>query len=108
MTFEEISTMIESIGLDYAFDHFPPEKKPALPFIVFNIDKDYEYADGRNYQPIGIIDIELVTEDKDFTTEALVESKITGAGLTFQYDGTAYNDAENVYQTSWAVYAILS
>lgn len=65
MSYEEIATMIESIGLPYAYYQFPEGTGQEPPFVVFfysNIDD--LYADDINYQRIVTLNIELYTRER--------------------------------------------
>ena len=35
MTFQEVASMIESIGLPFVYDSFPNNEAPQAPYIVF-------------------------------------------------------------------------
>ena len=73
MTREQIASMIESIGVPYAFDHFGEkdgEHPQGPPFICFlYTDRDDFHADGVNYVHIVQLSIELYTDEPDFELE---------------------------------------
>lgn len=98
MTFEQIATMIGQIGLPYTYYHFPETEVPAPPFIVFwypGINDDP--ADNINFGKIVELNIELYTDNKDFTHEAAVEDALTAAGLSYVKSET-YIDSERLYE----------
>ena len=67
MTYKEVSTMVKSIGLPYAYYQFPEGTAEAPPFICFYWSEDNDLkADNINYQKIERLNIELYTDNKDF------------------------------------------
>ena len=99
MTYEEISQMIASVGLPFAYDHFSEKEKPAgPPFICFLYSgSDNFAADGIVYQPISVLAVELYTDDKSFEYEAAVEAALTASGLFFNKDET-WIESERMFE----------
>ena len=95
MTYKEITTMISTIGLSYAYRFFPENSAPPLPYIVFYYPSNDDFAaDNVNYVPIVNVNIELYTENKDFETEASVESVLNANRLFFVKTETYLNSEE--------------
>ena len=83
MTYKEISTMVNSIGVPYAYYQFA-ETGQAPPFVCFFYPNDNDFkADDSNYQKIEHLIIELYTDNKDFTLEATVESVLAQNGMVW-------------------------
>ena len=98
MTYTEINTIIESIGLPYNYDHFEDETDVIPPFITFAFtDSDDLMADNTNYQMIRPLSIFLYTRLKDFETEAKVEGILTANGFTYGRSET-YLSNEKLFQ----------
>lgn len=110
MTRDEIATVIASVGLPYAYDHFTDDDAPGgPPFICFlYTDRADFLADDINYQPITTLVIELYTDDPDFTKEAAVESALNNAGLVYGKDGPEYIDGERMYMTTYSTTVLLT
>lgn len=107
MSYEEIATMIESIGLPYAYYQFPEGTGQEPPFVVFfysNIDD--LYADDINYQRIVTLNIELYTREKDFESEDTVEGILTDNELTY-YKEENYIESEKMYQIAYETEVII-
>ena len=84
MTYQQIATMVASIGVPYAYYQFPEGTAVAPPFVCFYFEgSDDLYADDKNYQRIRPLTIELYTDNKDFSLEATVEGILTSNGLTY-------------------------
>ena len=108
MTYKEIATMIESIGLPFAYYQFPEGTSQAPPFVVFFYSGiDDLYADESNYQRIVTLNIELYTAEKDFEKEATVEGILQNSGLSY-YKEENYIDSEKMYQIAYEMEVIIN
>lgn len=107
MSYENISTMIESFGLPYAYYQFPEGTGQEPPFVVFFYsDIDDVYADDANYQRIVTLNIELYTREKDFENEATIEGVLADNDLTY-YKEENYIDSEKMYQIAYEMEVII-
>lgn len=107
MTTAQVATMIESIGLDYAYYQFDEGCGQEPPFIVFYYPDDNDFiADGRNYVKKCRLIIELYTDNKDFTTEAAVEAVLTANGFVYSRSET-YIDSERMYEVIFQTEVII-
>lgn len=98
MTYKEVNTVIASIGIDYAYDHFTDDTGHELPFICFMYSNSSDLeADNINYQKIRALDIELYTENKDFELEETVESVLNANGFVYTKEET-YIESERMYE----------
>ena len=98
MTFKDIAEMIESIGLPFTYYSFPIGNVPDLPYIVFYYPRNNDFiADDQNYQKIERLNIELYTQNKDFTTEEQVESVLNANGLVYSRS-EEYITSEEMYE----------
>lgn len=101
MTYKEISAMIGSIGLPYAYYQFPKNSGQKPPFIVFFYShSDDMYADDSNYQGITVLNIELYTSEKDFAKESAVESALASHGFSY-YKEENYINSEQMFQIAY-------
>ena len=108
MTYKEIATMIESIGLPYAYYQFPNGTDQACPFICFFLDSSNDFAaDNTNYQKIRRLNIELYTDNKDFTLEQTVEDTLSSNGLVYYREET-YLDSERMYMVSYETEIVIT
>lgn len=97
MTYKEVASMIASCNVDYAYDHFT-DTEHELPFICFMFSGSGDFsADNTNYQKIRPLDIELYTENKDFTLEQTVEDVLNTYGFVYTREET-YIEAEQMYE----------
>lgn len=96
MTYKDISTLVSSIGLPYAYYQFPDDTPQAPPFICFLYEDDDDLAaDNINYQRIRRVSLELYTSSKDFALENTVETVLNNAGLYYSRS-EQYLDSERM------------
>lgn len=77
MTSAEIQTMLETSGLPVAYQAFPAEVCPEMPFVVWQeTGSNNISADGVVYKPVRTIQIDLLTAGKDETSEAALEGAL--------------------------------
>ena len=106
MTFTEIATMIQGVGVPYAYYQFD-ETGQAPPFICFYYFGGNDFkADDLNYQKIEQLVIELYTKNKDFELEATVESALNNAGLVYSRLET-YINTEHMYQVVYTTNVVI-
>ena len=102
MTLKEVSDMIASIGLSYAYYEFPDGTEQEPPFVVFFFpESDDFYVDKRRLY------VELYTNEKDFAKEAAVESVLSSNGLTYRKVET-YIGSERMYQITYETEVIIN
>ena len=109
MTHAEIATLIASIGLPYAYDHFNEAEAPGgPPFICFLYPgSDNFAADGVAYQTISALSIEMYTPEKSFEHEAAVEAALTGAGLYFEKEET-WLESERMFEVIYTTEVVIT
>lgn len=109
MTRTQIASMIASIGLPYAYDHFEPEEAVNPPFIVFMYPSRADFlADGGHYVKIVDLTIELYSDEPDFEHEDAVEAALEGAGLVYDKTGPTYISSEKMYEVVYTTSTLLT
>jgi hypothetical protein len=99
---DEIITILEALGIPYAYDHFAEGEGPDPPFICYRCpNSDNFAADGVAYFPITEIDIELYTDTKDPETEKKLEDLLTKSGIFFEKTET-WIDSEKLYEVLYS------
>ena len=107
MTLKEVATMVRSIGYPYAYDHFTDSTGLEPPFVVFFYEYSPFYADSSNYSDIRTVNIELATNNKDFTAESAVESVLNSYGLTWDKE-ESYIEEEQLYEVIYRADVVIS
>lgn len=108
MTYQNISDMVASIGLPYAYYQFPDGTQQAPPFIAFYYENsDDVYADNSNYQRITELFIEFYSDNKDFFYETLIEDTLTASGLTYT-KFEQFLDSEKLHETVYQMEVLIT
>lgn len=108
MTFQEISGMIEEIGLPYNYYQFEENSAPALPYVLFYYPQRTDFiADNKNYALKTALNVELCTEEKDFATEAQVEAVFVARDIPFEKTET-YIESERMYMILYEMEVIIN
>lgn len=106
MTLTELTTMLKSItGFEnkIAYRQFREGFAPALPFIVYYVEgSDNILADNKVYLARQDVTIELYSQEKDVTSEGLLEAKLDANNIPWQkYED--YVDSEHMYMISYSI-----
>lgn len=108
MTYREVKTMVESIGLPFAYYQFTNDTAVAPPFICFYFDEsDDEPADNMNWAKIRTLYIELYTDEKDFELESTVETVLASNDQFFTRSET-YLDSERMMMVSYEMQVVIT
>lgn len=108
MTHKQISDMVKSVGLPYAYYEFPDNTAQEPPFICFYYpESDDLYADNKNYVGINRLYVELYTDEKDFDKEAAVEAVLANSGLSFS-KSELFISSEHMWQTTYRMEVMIN
>lgn len=108
MTYREVKTMVESIGLPFAYYQFTNDTAVAPPFICFYFDEsDDEPADNMNWAKIRTLYIELYTDEKNFELESTVEAALAANDQFFTRSET-YLDSERMMMVSYEMQVVIT
>ena len=107
MTPQNIKTMIESVGIPYAYHQFADGTGQQPPFICFFYGNSNDLAaDNTNYARIEPLYIELYTDEKDFALESQIETLLNTNDLVFRKEQT-YIDSERMHETIYTTDIIM-
>lgn len=85
MTLEQVSQMVEGIGIPFAYYEFTNDVGVAPPFIAYYYDESVDMvADNVNYCKVNSLVIELYTDNKDFALEGAIETALNANDLVFE------------------------
>lgn len=108
MTYREVKTMVQSIGLPFAYYQFTADTAVAPPFICFYFDEsDDEPADNMNWAKIRTLYIELYTDEKDFELESTVES-VLASNDQFYTRSETYLDSERMMMVAYEMQVVIT
>ena len=86
---DELLSLIELLGLEYAYDHFAEGENPTPPFLCFLLPNSNNFAaDGIVYQKFSEVHIELYTTKKNPTLEKSIEDKLDANEIFYNIRST--------------------
>ena len=86
---EKLLSILDSIGIPYAYDHFAEGESPEPPFLCYLLPgSDNFSADGKVYH-------------KDLASEQKVEDTLDAAGLFYNKTET-WIDSEKLYEVLYS------
>lgn len=99
---EKLLSILDSIGIPYAYDHFAEGASPEPPFLCYLLPgSDNFSADGKVYHKISEVRLELYTDYKDLASEQKVEDTLDAAGLFYNKTET-WIDSEKLYEVLYS------
>ena len=99
---EKLLSILDSIGIPYAYDHFAEGESPEPPFLCYLLPgSDNFSADGKVYHKISEVRLELYTDYKDLASEQKVEDTLDAAGLFYNKTET-WIDSEKLYEVLYS------
>lgn len=101
MTLSDIYTILSSMNVEVAYDHFTTKKTP--PFILYREESPESFfADDYTYYKDLDIIVDLVTENKDPDLEASLEALFDLNKLPYEKD-CDFIEGEQIYQTRYYI-----
>ena len=95
---DRLLSILNNIGIPYAYDHFAEGEAPDPPFICYLLPgSDNFSADGKVYHRISEVRLELYTDYKDLASEQKVEDAFDAAGIFYNKSET-WIDSEKLYE----------
>ena len=98
---DKIISILNEIGLPYAYDHFSEGESPNPPFICYLLPgSDNFAADGKIYYKIDDVHIELYTDYKNTELELKVEDVLDRYNI-FYDKSEVWIDSEKLYEVMY-------
>lgn len=103
MTYNDVIGMLEEMDIPFAYDHFAEGESPDPPFLVFLFPSSDNFgADGKVYQKIDDLHLELYTDRKQLDLESAVEDVLDK--YDFFYDKTkVWIPEEKLYEVLYSM-----
>ena len=74
-----IERIFTDLNIPYKYRVFKGDERPPMPFAVYSIGREvFSGSDERLYIKESTVTIQIVTSDKDWNLEELLEEKISG------------------------------
>ena len=98
MTLSDMISMLEQTGFPVAYDHFPTESPPTIPYIALTIPYTNNfYAGNMVWKQIAHCDVELCTEIKDTQAEKALTDILNSHNITWQKTSEDFIEDDGVF-----------
>lgn len=95
-------SVLDSIGIPYAYDHFAEGESPNPPFLCYLLPGSSNFsADGKVYHRVSEVRLELYTDCKDLAAEQKVEDALDAAGIFYNKSET-WIGSEKLYEVLYS------
>ena len=95
---DKILSILNALGIPFAYDHFAQGESPDPPFICYLIPASDNFsADGKVYYKIDLYNIELYTDLKDLSLERKIEEALDEASIFYNKSET-WIESESLYE----------
>ena len=95
---DKILSILNALGIPFAYDHFAQGESPDPPFICYLIPASVNFsADGKVYYKIDLYNIELYTDLKDLSLERKIEEALDEASIFYNKSET-WIESESLYE----------
>ena len=99
---EKLLSVLDSIGIPYAYDHFAEGESPEPPFLCYLLPGSSNFsADGKVYHRISEVRLEMYTDFKALASERKVEDALDAAGIFYNKTET-WIDSEKLYEVLYS------
>ena len=99
---EKLLSVLDSIGIPYAYDHFAEGESPEPPFLCYLLLGSSNFsADGKVYHRISEVRLEMYTDFKALASERKVEDALDAAGIFYNKTET-WIDSEKLYEVLYS------
>ena len=99
---DELLAIVQEIGYPNAYDHFAEGESPDPPFLVFLFPSSDNFAaDGRVYQKIDALHMELYTDRKQPDVEARLETVLNRHGIFYEKT-EVWIESERLYEVLYS------
>ena len=99
---EKLLSVLDSIGIPYAYDHFTEGESPEPPFLCYLLLGSSNFsADGKVYHRISEVRLEMYTDFKDLASEQKIEDALDAAEIFYNKTET-WIDSEKLYEVLYS------
>lgn len=102
MTYSDIISLMDDIGLPYAYDHFAEGHATDPPFAVFLMpSSDNFIADNKVYTPVVELNIEVYSDKKDPALEKRVQAVLDDHEIVWE-KSEVWIESERLYEVLYS------
>ena len=104
MTHKEIYTLLKTLNIPVAYNHFNSNKNIQPPFVVYReVAPDTFKADGITYYRPFNFEIELITETKNVALQKTIEELLTNNNIPYEVDSEIWDEDEKIYHNFYNI-----
>lgn len=98
MNLSDMISMLEETGYPVAYDHFPVDSPPTVPYIALTLPNSNNfYADNTVRQEIVHCTVELCTEKKDPLVEKTLTDVLNSHGIPWQKTSEEFIENDKLF-----------
>lgn len=100
----EIYTLLKSINIPVAYDHFDDNKNMVPPFMVYREESPDNFkADDVTYHSFFNFEIELVTTKKEVKLEQQISDLLTNNKIPYDKTPEIWDSQEKIYHIFYEI-----
>lgn len=104
MKHSALFTLLKTLDIPVAYDHFDSNKNVKPPFLVYReiSTNTFKADDSTYYRPLNY-ELELVTEIKDVSLQQSIEDLLTNNHLPYDVGDEVWDDDEHIYHNFYEI-----
>ena len=104
MKHKELITLLQTLNIPVAYDHFDNNKNLVPPFMAYReISSDTFKADNKTFFRNNEFEIELITEIKDVVLEESLEGLFDSNNIAYDKSDTIWDNEEKIYHIIYTI-----
>lgn len=104
MDYTDLYTLLKTLELPVAYDHFDSNKNINPPFIVYReLSNDTFKADDLTYYRGHDFEIEVITTTKNPTLQTTIENLLTNNNIPYDYGSEVWDEDEKIYHIIYEI-----
>ena len=101
---KELFTLLKTLNIPVAYDHFDSNKQVTIPFLVYReIALSTFRADGITYHQFFNYELELITEKKEVALERQLEELLTTNKIPYEKQDEVWDQEEKIYHNYYEI-----
>jgi len=104
MKHSALFTLLKTLDIPVAYDHFDSNKNVKPPFLVYReiSTNTFKADDSTYYRPLNY-ELELVTEIKDVSLQESIEGLLTNNKIPYDLGDEVWDNDEKIYHNFYEI-----
>ena len=104
MKHKELFTLLKTLNIPVAYDHFDSDKNITPPFIVYReVSPNTFKADNKTYYRPYEFELELITIKKDIALEEILEGLLDNNNMPYDKSNEVWDNDEKIYHNFYII-----